>query len=229
MSSRKALVRVGVVAALAFVVVAAAVALGRPDTGGAPDRPASGLFDGIPQDGIALGSPDARATLVEFADLQCPFCAQYARDVLPTIVDRYVRTGDLRLELRLRAFLGEDSRHGAMVAAAAGRQDRLWPFVDGFYGHQGPENSGYATDAFLRERAEATTGLDVRRALADGSDPATQRTLERAERLAARLRSDFTPAFYLRLGDGPLQPLEPRALTREAFTAAIDGALAARR
>ena len=36
-------------------------------------------------------------TLVEFADLQCPFCKQYATDVLPTVVRDYVRTGKVRL------------------------------------------------------------------------------------------------------------------------------------
>jgi protein-disulfide isomerase len=67
----------------------------------------------------------APATLTEFADLHCPFCADYARDVLPAVVDRYVRTGRLRLELQLLAFLGDDSLRGGRMAAAAARQDRL--------------------------------------------------------------------------------------------------------
>ena len=85
------LLRVAAIAALALVVVAVAVAAGRP-AAPAPAPAQSRLFDGIPQDGIALGSPDAPFVLTEFADLQCPFCAAYARASLPTIVDRYVRT-----------------------------------------------------------------------------------------------------------------------------------------
>jgi hypothetical protein len=43
-----------------------------------------------------------------------------------------------------------------------------------------------ATDTFLRRLAEATDGLDVRRALADRTHPATQRTLAQAERARRR-------------------------------------------
>jgi protein-disulfide isomerase len=106
-------------------------------------------------DGISLGSPDAPATLIEFADLQCPFCAASARDELPPVVERYVRAGRLRLELHVLAFLGEDSVPGAAMAAAAAHQDRLWSFTDAFYRSQGPENSGYVTDDFLRATGEA--------------------------------------------------------------------------
>ena len=227
---RRALIRLGALAGIALAVVAAAVLLSSRADAPAVARPAeaAALFDGVPQDGIALGSADAPVTLVEFADLQCPWCAAYARDVLPTLVDRYVRPGKMRLELHLRTFLGEDSRRGAQVAAAAARQDRMWPFVDAFYRNQGEENSGYATDDFLRGLAEGTAGLDVERAFADRDDPATQRSLAQAEQLAAKLGSESTPAFYLRRGDGPLEPLEPSDMTPEAFTAALDDALGSR-
>jgi hypothetical protein len=39
------------------------------------------LLAGIPQRGNVLGSPTAPVRLVEYADLQCPYCALYARDV----------------------------------------------------------------------------------------------------------------------------------------------------
>jgi hypothetical protein len=153
---RRIVVRLGLIAALALVVVVAAAVAGPGGDDSVAPAAQSRLFDGIPQDGIALGSPKARAVLTEFADLQCPFCAGYARDVLPTVVERYVRTGRLRLELHLLTFLGEDSVRSGAMAAAAAQQDRLWSFTDSFYHHQGAENSGYATDDFLRGIGEAT-------------------------------------------------------------------------
>ena len=35
------------------------------------------------------------------------------------------------------------------AALAAGRQDKLWNFIDVFYREQGPEFTGYVTDRFL--------------------------------------------------------------------------------
>ena len=203
--------RLAVVAALALVVVAVAVIV-------SPDRPQAGTldaapaaitspFEGIEQHGIALGSPDAPATLVEFADLQCPFCAAAAREELPAIVERHVRTGRLRIELHVLAFLGEDSVRGAAMAAAAAQQDRLWSFTDAFYRSQGAENSGYVTDDFLRATAGAA-GLDVERAFADRERPAVLDTLTEAQHAAAKLKVDHTPAFYLRRGDGPARAID---------------------
>ena len=201
------LVRLGIVASLALVAVVGLVIVSPSEpekTAAAP----SGLFDGIPQDGIALGSPDAPYVLTEFADLQCPFCAASARDELPAVVDRYVRTGRLRLELHVLTFLGPDSVHAGEMAAAATEQDKLWSFADAFYRSQGRENSGYVTDEFLRGIGEATPGLDVERALADRGRPDVLKALTRAERAAAELKVDHTPAFYLRRGDGRARPIE---------------------
>ena len=225
---RRAVVRLGAIAGLALVVVVAA-AFAAPGADRQDPAPAArSHLEGVRQQGIALGSASAPAVLTEFADLQCPFCATFSRDVLPSVVDRYVRTGKVRLELRVLSFLGEDSVRAGLMAAAAAQQDRLWTFADAFYRSQGTENSGYATDDFLRDIAEATPGLDVDAAFAAREEAAAMDALEEADRAAGALGADHTPAFYLRRGDGPARPVEPEALTPEAFTATLDEALAAR-
>src|SRR5689334_17467372 len=40
-------------------------------------------FKGIPQSGLTLGKPSAPVTLVEYIDLQCPFCQQFETQVMP--------------------------------------------------------------------------------------------------------------------------------------------------
>ena len=54
------------------------------------------------------------------------------------------------------------------------------------------------------------------------------RRLKDRRPLARELGADFTPSFFLRRGDGSVEPVAPSDLTAESFTAALDAALAAR-
>lgn len=220
---RRARIRLALIATAAVAVTSITVTIAHVTREEAVAEPAavSARFAGIPQDGIRLGSPSAPATLVEFADLQCPFCGTYARDVLPTILDRYVRPGTLKLELNLLTFVGEDSVKAGKLAAAATAQDRFWGFTDAFFAAQGQENTGYVTDDFLEETASAG-GVDYAAATADGKT--ADRVLGQAQTAADRLGVSSTPTFFIRRGHDET-PLKIDDLTPEAFTAALDEAL----
>ena len=181
-------------------------------------------FDGVPQDQATLGDPDAPFTLVEFADLQCPFCARFDREVLPTVIERFVRPGRLRIELRVVAFLGPDSTTGAAATAAAGMQDRMWQFADLFYRNQGPENSGYVTPEFLGRLARAA-GLDFERWQRESNSPRLVALLERNARAAQTARIRGTPNFRLGPTGGVLTPFADRTGAGERFVARLGRAL----
>ncbi len=220
MTRTSMLTRLGLLAGLAIVAVLIAVVVaGGSDSassgdGGTPAAAESAL-KGIPQSGITLGSPKAPVTMVEFADLQCPFCAEYHRNVFPELLDRYVRTGKLRLELRLLRFLGPDSDRLARVAAAAAAQNRMWQFVGLAYDRQGRENSGYATDDFINSLA-ADAGLHGANAGAGA-----ERQVQRAEQAARTLGIDSTPSFLIGKTGGPMTRFEPSELTPGAFVPEI--------
>jgi protein-disulfide isomerase len=166
------------------------------------------MLAGIPQDGIALGDPDAPVTLVEFADLQCPFCRDFALETLPLVVRDYVRAGKVRLEFQTLAFLGPDSERAARAVAGAAAQDRLWDLTDLFYFNQGRENSRYATDAFLDGLVAAIGGVDAERVRRAGQTAAADKLLRDAEALAARYAIDSTPSFLVgRTGSSERQVL----------------------
>jgi len=184
-------------------------------------------YAGIPQDGIALGDPDAPVTLVEFADLQCPFCRDYSGTVLPTIVAEYVRTGRVRLVFRNVAFIGNESVVGAQMAAAAGLQDKLWEFVEIFYANQGAENSGYVTEDFLRKVGSAVKGLDVDRAMEDRGVGEIQDQLAEAQTEWQSYGLTGTPSFVMGPTGGELTPVlaENEGPTIEIMRERIDQAL----
>jgi len=199
----------GVLALAAVIVVVIAIAAGGSDT---PKKKAGEVlpgqietnarFAGIPQRGIVVGFPDAPLTLVEFADLQCPFCRDYTTNVMPTLVDRYVRTHKLKMEFRNVAFIGSDSLKAAQMAAAVSNQNKLWQYIDLFYYNQGEENSGYVTDEFLTKIGKAVRGLDVQKALGQRSLPSVQRALNAAQTEWQVAGFDGTPSFLLGPANG---------------------------
>jgi len=184
-----------------------------------------GILNGIPQDGIALGKPDAPVTLVEYADLQCPYCADWARDAFPAIVDEYVRDGRVRLEFRGLAFLGPESETALRAALAAGEQDRLWNVVHGLFVSQGAENAGWVTEALLHSLGRGA-GIDAERMLADSDSASVDRALAEAAAQARAVGVPGTPFFEAGPTGGPLTPLQVRSLDAETFRAALDGLLA---
>ncbi|HYB27161.1 MAG TPA: thioredoxin domain-containing protein [Solirubrobacteraceae bacterium] len=223
---------------VAIALVAAAV--GVSSRGGAVANAASGgvlrgaaysarLFAGIPQRGISLGRPDAPVRMVEFADLQCPYCDEYALQALPTLVTDYVRTGRVQMQFENLSFIGPGSVVAGRVAAAAAEQNRLWNFVDLLYLNQGEENTGYVTPGYLHRLLAAVPGLDVPSALAASRAPAANAALGLATRIAEEDGVDGTPSFLVGRAGGPLRPLTPSSLTAGPFAAAIDQLLGAHR
>jgi protein-disulfide isomerase len=223
---RGRLIKVGVIAAAAGLIVLALILAsqaGKDSAGpvsGGPD--AAAVFAGIPQQGNMLGDPRAPGTMAEYADLQCPFCAQYADGVLPGIVDRYVRTGRVRLELNLIPVIGPDSELAARAGVAAGRQNKMWQFAEVFYRNQGPENSGYADKAFIQDVARAVPGLDAAQLMRDMNNPGVAREASRMEARSQQLRVSGTPTFFVSRRGGAPQELSMPALELGSFTAPLD-------
>ena len=197
----------------------------RPSMSAATPAVRDELFRGIPQDGITLGSPKAPVTLVEFADFQCPYCADWARDALPTIVQKYVRAGRVRLVFRGLSFVGEQSDTALRATLAAGEQDRLWDVLHGLYLHQGAENSGWVTDSLLRSFGGA--GLDAEQMLDGTRSSWVESQLLAARNAATAVGVPGTPFFQAGRTGGALERLNVTALDADTFRRELDRLLAA--
>jgi protein-disulfide isomerase len=231
--------QLGGVLAVAAVLVVAAIAVS--SSGGQATRPAgasvadagsvSRMLAGIPQRGNELGAAGAPVTLVEFADLKCPICRDYSLNVQPTLVQRYVRAGKLKIQFRAQHFVGEqinpgDSLAAARFAEAAARQNRLWNFAGLFYANQQDESTRYVSDAYLRKLGAAIPGLAVDRALADRSSSAVTAELQGASNEFTARGFTGTPSFLVGRTGGTLAPLDYGQLSPAAFTGPIDRLLA---
>ena len=193
--------------------------LGAQEGAASPSEPLPSILDGIPQSGNALGSPKAPVTLVEYADLQCPYCAEWTRRAFPALVDRYVRQGKVRIVFRGLAFVGPDSDRALRTAVAAGREKRLWHVVEGLYHRQGHENSGWVTEALLDEVAGP-------RAVAARNAPWVVDEMADSSRAARVAGIAGTPAFQIGKTGGTLQTVPLNSLGPEGIQPAIEAILA---
>ena len=222
-------------ATLAATLVGASQVGARGDTTTKPVAAASiehtataepSLFAGIEQHGAALGSPDAPVTLVEYADLQCPYCAQWARDALPTLVEDYVKPGKLRIVFRGLAFIGPDSDKALRTALAAARQNHLWDVVHGLYARQGHENAGWVTDSLVVGIAAAVPGLDGELLLEKGMGSSVEPEIARAANAARAAGVSSTPSFQVGPTGGRLDLVRVDSLGPEGIVPAIQAVLA---
>ena len=184
------------------------------------------LFAGIEQQGITLGSPQAPVTLVEYADLQCPYCAQWARETLPVLVDDYVRTGKLRIVFHGLAFIGSDSDKALRTAIAAGEDNHLWDVVHGLYAGQGAENAGWVTDELVSEIAAGVPGLDGATLLSARWEDTVDSKMKRAADAATRAGVHSTPAFQIGPTGGELELVEVSSLRPDGIRPAIEAVMA---
>ena len=183
------------------------------------------LFAGIPQRLNELGNAKAGVTMVEFADLQCPYCRAYAVDALPTIVQKYVRTGKVKLVFSGMHFVGPDSEKGLRAVLAAGLQGKLWNALDLLYKSQGQENSGWVPAGLLRSVGASIPGLDGAKMIADTSSTKVDNGLAASDQEASQAGVNSTPTFFAGPTGATLQHMNVTALTPAAFAPTLDALL----
>jgi protein-disulfide isomerase len=223
---------VGVVVAGIVVVLIASAGSGerhiKPGSAAATvaSREVTTLLAGIPQNGSVLGRSTAPVTLQYFGDLECPVCKGFTIGALPSVIGKWVRGGQLKVEYRsLETATREPEvfRAQQVAALAAGRQNRLWNFVETFYHEQGEEGTGYVTESFIQGIAKQVPGLNLAAWTSERGEPALTNLLVSDEQAASSNGLDGTPAFLLGRSGGALTQLEPRSFTEPGpFNEAIE-------
>ncbi len=180
------------------------------------------LFAGIPQRGDTLGSPKAPVTLIEYADMQCPYCGEYARNTLPILIRDYVRTGKVKMVFRGLEFVGPDSDKALRAVYASGQQDKLWNYLHLMFENQGTENTGWVTEDLLRAVGQAVPGLDVEKMLAARNTQSVTDAIAVAGQHGQDDGVAHTPWFQVGKTGGATQPLPLTTLAPSAFTPTLD-------
>jgi len=112
---------------------------GRPAQAQAPSAPAPETQTTVSIDGGAMkGDKNAKVTLVEFTDYQCPFCSRHIRDTFPQIENDYIKTGKVRYVLREFPLesIHPQAVKAAEAAGCAGDQGKYWEMHDRLFANQ---------------------------------------------------------------------------------------------
>jgi protein-disulfide isomerase len=188
------------------------------------------LVGGIPQSGGTLGNPNAPVTIQYFGDLECPICKQFTLGALPGVIEKYVRTGKVKIEYRsLETATREPEtfRTQQVAALAAGKQNLAWDFIELFYHEQGQEDSGYVTEGYLQGLAQQVPGLNLTNWTAARNNASLIEQVERDQQAAHQEGFTGTPSFLIGKTGGHLSKLENPSLENPStFEAEINKLLA---
>jgi protein-disulfide isomerase len=148
------------------------------------------FFD--PAVAFVTGPADAKTSLVEFYDYDCPFC----RASLPAVKKFYdAHKSDTRfsfIEFPIADLHGQSALVAARASLAARRQPEH--YMDFHFTLLGEE--GQVTEQMIYADA-AKAGMDVNRLKADMADPTIEKTLQSSIALAHKVGVDGTPTFVL--------------------------------
>jgi len=135
------------------------------------------------------GNKNAKVTIVEFSDFQCPFCSR----VFPTIQRIKKEYGDqVRIAYKhLPLDFHTKAQPAARAAIAAGKQGKFWEMHDKIF-----QNQKVMSPAKYEEWA-AEMGLDVAQFKKDMASPEVQKQIDADKMQAAQLGVTGTPSFFI--------------------------------
>jgi len=167
-----------------------------------------------------------------FIDAQCPICQRYEVDSLPTIVQKYIRTGKVQLHMQPWAFIGPDSKTGRLAIIAASFQNKGFEYAKVLYDNQGTENTGWLTDQMMANIGASVNGLKLRQWWSDTNSSGPKEIASRVDQLATKDKVGGTPSIFVGHTDGQLQNVQTpqeiadlRAPTLQETEQALDAAL----
>jgi protein-disulfide isomerase len=170
-----------------------------------------------------IGRDDAPVTIIEFTDLQCPYCARYASQTFPRLKRDYVDTGKLRytsrdLPLPFHSF----ALPAAVASRCAGEQGRFWEYREALFASQ----SLLGTEPYGRIAGEL--GLDVEQLEACRSSGEQESNVRADLAMAAQHGIRSTPTFVIgRVVNGEFQgEVVSGAQPYEFFKSKLDALLA---
>lgn len=149
--------------------------------------------------GIVVGRPDAPVEIVEFADFECPGCGYFNAIIEPEMMERLVKTGEVRfrfMDFPLPQHRNAVAAHNA--AQCANEQGRFWEMHDLIFREQDRWNSlATRSPKKVLERLAGEAGADVAKWNECYDSERMLPVIAANRKEGERLRVSFTPSFII--------------------------------
>lgn len=143
------------------------------------------------------GNPDAKVTLVEYGDFQCPYCQQY-EPTIKQVLDKY--QNDIKFQFRNFPLINihQNAFAAARAAEAAGLQNKYWEMHDALYDQANWQTwtTANAPQAEFNTYAKEL-GLDVEQFKKDFSSSTVNDAVNADQAEGNRLKITGTPSFFI--------------------------------
>lgn len=174
---------------------------------------AAKLYDAAPagaQPPNMLGSGTAAVTVEEFADFQCPSCAQ-VHAMMKTIQSSYGN----RIKFVYRHFplsqMHKNAYDASLAAEAAGQQNRFWDMQNQLFTNQQAWSNSTDVRPIFAGYAEKM-GLDMAKFQSDMTSLATKMRVDDDIKRGTALNLSSTPTIYINKKSVPFQQLNVEAM-----------------
>lgn len=124
-----------------------------------------------------IGNSNAKITVVEFGDFQCPYCTKFSQEIEKLLRKEYVESGKAKFVYKALAFLDQpghsESKDAVNAAYCAKEQGKFWEMHDAIFAEEysdlkkymakqitSPEGNGNLNADFFRNVAQKS-GLNL--------------------------------------------------------------------
>jgi protein-disulfide isomerase len=160
-----------------------------------------------------LGNSDAKVTVVEFTDYQCPYCRRFMTTTYPRLKQEYIETGKVRWVVRdMPLGFHKQARLAATGAHCAAEQGKFWEFRELLY-----QNQAELLPQHL-EKYAAQAGIDVTGFRRCVDSDRYQAQFDKDAQAAAKERITGTPTFVIGTPDANNIVTGKRIVGAQAYT-----------
>ncbi len=182
---------------VAISVIVGAFIIKSPGSSGVPSQGSDKkVIVAARADAPVIGNKNAPVTMYEFGDFQCPFCQSFVKNTLPSIIQKYVDTGKVKIVFRhFPLSFHVNAQISAEAAECASRQGKFEAYHNMLYTKGTGDGTGLDMASLKSYAVQLGLNTTVFNSCVDNHEARDVVASDLAE--GKKVGVDGTPSFYI--------------------------------